>query len=1006
VIQTAVTSTPSNAGAAIFRVDSPAAAPESITSPPDVNPFLNDERIVPITDTSIAANPFADAKPQSDPCQQVIKPDSLQEVEHIETKPIQAETSITEPERPQTLVTEMVGGLEVSTSDMLQKLEIAKTPVVPELVKEAPSDTDSDSESEIDFNKPETQETESLENVSAAPEINIMDTEPEPTEPKETGNFSGIFSSELGETTETIQSATSHVDLNSDSDTPEQTEQSNENKAEGTEEVSETKQEAEASTVDDIGPQEVYQTGGTAAGLFGDVPQEGPVLSTGDALFADLPSVPNIKSTGAAIFGLSEESAAGSTGAALFDIVAPEQSKPSHGQMSGWDDNFDKKFEKAELNAAAGPVDAFGGPGTNTAAAFGYGAPPAFGDGPSFGDSFGMLPVAADMNNPFLAEGAQGFPGPGEKSGDGEDAESPLFDSDVSKPLEAFPRLHHETEGWDMYIRHPPKKKITAQRFWKKVHVKIVNQGDNPVILLFDSKENKDPFQELPLQAAYSLSDISHQVFDQYSKVFTIKLQYIFYKERAGIRPGQVSKMQKLTDKIGFLAKAVEDADYQGVKEFASDMKKLGVPLEHAPQISELLKLASYSYEDMKQFSVCIEERLFRLDVHRDRALTYKTEEVQMTAVDEVYVEQTAEGHTVKHLCRVRVFFLSFLTGMPEVDLGVNDMTRMGLEVVGRHDILPVPTEQWIRYEDIEFHNVVNQKAFEAEDHIIKFQPPDGCYIEVMRFRTRPPRARELPMQARCSFNITGNKVEIRADIMVPYHATKAWGQVPCEDVAMRIPLPECWIYQFRTEKHNLSLSQVRDSLSSGHFNLATRMGSVKSAHRRAGKVKGLDRFLGTLETASQEIMETSSGIAKYEHQHKSIVWRVPRLPKQGQGSYTTHEFVCRLTLQNFDQVPETFEKFCYLEFTQPATSESYTVLRSVSIAEGSGEPPEKFVKYLARHEYKIGIKFEEGREKDAYRTATAAVPTPVVQEEPELKEYEDFPDENGRAQDSDSDSD
>ena len=33
-----------------------------------------------------------------------------------------------------------------------------------------------------------------------------------------------------------------------------------------------------------------------------------------------------------------------------------------------------------------------------------------------------------------------------------------------------------------------------------------------------------------------------------------------------------------------------------------------------------------------------------------------------------------------------------------------------------------------------------------------------------------------------------------------------------------------------------------------------------------------------------------------------------------------------------------------------------------------SGEPPEKFVKYLARHEYKIQIKFEEGKEKDAYR--------------------------------------
>ena len=76
--------------------------------------------------------------------------------------------------------------------------------------------------------------------------------------------------------------------------------------------------------------------------------------------------------------------------------------------------------------------------------------------------------------------------------------------------------------------------------------------------------------------------------FLQYTKIFTVKLQYIFYKERAGIRPGQISKMQKLAGKVGFLAKAVEEADYEGVKEFASDMKKLGVPLEHAPQVNSV----------------------------------------------------------------------------------------------------------------------------------------------------------------------------------------------------------------------------------------------------------------------------------------------------------------------------------------------------------------------------------------------------------------------------------
>jgi hypothetical protein len=35
----------------------------------------------------------------------------------------------------------------------------------------------------------------------------------------------------------------------------------------------------------------------------------------------------------------------------------------------------------------------------------------------------------------------------------------------------------------------------------------------------------------------------------------------------------------------------------------------------------------------------------------------------QLTAIDEVHVEQNKNGHIVKQLCRIRVFFLSFLTG-------------------------------------------------------------------------------------------------------------------------------------------------------------------------------------------------------------------------------------------------------------------------------------------------------------------------------------------------------
>lgn len=57
---------------------------------------------------------------------------------------------------------------------------------------------------------------------------------------------------------------------------------------------------------------------------------------------------------------------------------------------------------------------------------------------------------------------------------------------------------------------------------------------------------------------------------------------------------------------------------------------------------------------------------------------------------------------------------------MPDVELGVNDIRRQGKEVVGRHDIIPVATEEWIRLEDVEFHACIQQEEFE-NTKIIKY---------------------------------------------------------------------------------------------------------------------------------------------------------------------------------------------------------------------------------------------------------------------------------------------
>ena len=82
------------------------------------------------------------------------------------------------------------------------------------------------------------------------------------------------------------------------------------------------------------------------------------------------------------------------------------------------------------------------------------------------------------------------------------------------------------------------------------------------------------------------MNHLGAQQFDQFGKIFTVKVQYVFYKERPGIRPGQVSKAERLTSRLQQFAAFAIQGDYNGVKEFGSDLRKLGIPVEHAPHVS------------------------------------------------------------------------------------------------------------------------------------------------------------------------------------------------------------------------------------------------------------------------------------------------------------------------------------------------------------------------------------------------------------------------------------
>lgn len=47
---------------------------------------------------------------------------------------------------------------------------------------------------------------------------------------------------------------------------------------------------------------------------------------------------------------------------------------------------------------------------------------------------------------------------------------------------------------------------------------------------------------------------------------------------------------------------------------------------------------------------------------------------------------------------------------------------------------------------------------------------------------------------------------------------------------------------------------------------------------------KGLERIMGAAQNLDPSLIEVSAGQAKYEHVFHAVVWRIPRLPKEGQG--------------------------------------------------------------------------------------------------------------------------
>ena len=223
----------------------------------------------------------------------------------------------------------------------------------------------------------------------------------------------------------------------------------------------------------------------------------------------------------------------------------------------------------------------------------------------------------------------------------------------------------------------------------------------------------------------------------------------------------------------------------------------------------------------------------------------------------------------------MRLFCLAFLSESPTIEIGINDKRRRGKEVNSRIEIIPIKTEEWIRIENYELHNLIDKDVFE-KTKVLKLNPMDACKFEVLRFRTRPKINLELPLQLRAQMTIIDRHIEARIEVMVTgyYSNSTRAAQTPCENIQIRFPIPESWVYLFRVEKR-------------------FKYGAVHSAKRKAGKIKGIERLTGFAQgNLPPSLIEVTSGLAKYEQAFHALVWRIDQLPERNEGGQMPSSFL------------------------------------------------------------------------------------------------------------------
>ncbi|KAJ6661275.1 hypothetical protein lerEdw1_015412, partial [Lerista edwardsae] len=458
-------------------------------------------------------------------------------------------------------------------------------------------------------------------------------------------------------------------------------------------------------------------------------------------------------------------------------------------------------------------------------------------------------------------------------------------------------------DGWPMMLRIPEKKNIMSSRHWGPIYVRLTESGH---LQLFYEKGLEKPFREFKLDISHEISEPKLQNYDENGRIHSVRIDRTTYKEKKKYQPKPA--------------------------------------VTHTAEREQVIKLGTTNYEDFLSFIRAVQDTLMDLPASSTDlstvGLNYQEEEITVDVKDEFYgTLAKGDNRILQHNVLTRVHVLTFLSGLAECRLGLNDVLVKGNEIVSRQDIVPTTTTKWIKLYDCHFHSCVDEDMF-ASARVILFNPLDACRFELMRFRTVFAE-KMLPFTLRVAASIHGAEVELQSWLMMsPGFSSNRdpLTQVPCENVMVRYPVPQEWVKNFRRE-------------------------SVLGEKSLKAKVNRSASFGSASVSGSEPVMRVTLGTAKYEHAFNSIVWRINRLPDKSSATSHPHCFFCHLELGSDREVPSNFVRYVDVEFDMPTTSASKAAVRSISV-EGKTDV-RKWVNYSAHYSYKVEIEQKKSLNSD-----------------------------------------